>query len=138
MNESNKEFLSWLRDRLINVYGESPGTDFVQKIAKIVESEAPPEWTTEAPNSTGHYWFFGEGLMGEMGCDYYPDRIHKPCLQLVKVVQASNGLIAITEGHFMQLKKFDVQKQHSRGYLGYWKPADMPDIPEDVEKCFRI
>lgn len=29
------EFLSWLADRLINVYGESPNVDFVHKLRSV-------------------------------------------------------------------------------------------------------
>lgn len=33
MNDS--QFLYWLRDRLINVYGEDPHVDFVQKLNEL-------------------------------------------------------------------------------------------------------
>lgn len=36
---SDKEFLLWLRDRLVFVYKESPNTDFVLKLTKIAESK---------------------------------------------------------------------------------------------------
>ena len=36
---SNKEFLLWLRDRLVNVYSESGLTDFVQRLAEIAENQ---------------------------------------------------------------------------------------------------
>lgn len=133
MNESNKEFLSWLRDRLINVYGESPGTDFVQKLTKIIE----PIWTTEAPTTAGEYWFYGCPLMGEMGEDFTDHKVFRPRLCLVKVANCMNGIIATTNGHFMQLKKFNRFKEHSSGYLGYWTIHEPLDIPKDVEKCFE-
>lgn len=37
MNLSDKEFLTWIRDRIVNVYGESPNTDFVLRLGKIIE-----------------------------------------------------------------------------------------------------
>jgi len=35
----DKEFLMWLYQRLIHVYGESPNVDFVQRLLKIVEDK---------------------------------------------------------------------------------------------------
>jgi hypothetical protein len=37
---SDKEFLLWLRDRLITVYHESPNTDFVHKLTAIANATA--------------------------------------------------------------------------------------------------
>lgn len=31
------EFLSWLADRLVNVYDESPNTDFVHKLRSVAD-----------------------------------------------------------------------------------------------------
>jgi len=31
------EFLKWIASRLVNVYGESPYTDFVQKLRRIAD-----------------------------------------------------------------------------------------------------
>jgi hypothetical protein len=36
---SNKEFLNWIADRLVHVYGESPNVDFVHKLRAIAEAE---------------------------------------------------------------------------------------------------
>jgi hypothetical protein len=33
----DSEFLSWLKERLINVYGESPNVDFVLRLGEIVK-----------------------------------------------------------------------------------------------------
>jgi len=35
---SDKEFLSWLRDRLIHVYGERPGYGFIYKLEAIIKN----------------------------------------------------------------------------------------------------
>lgn len=35
---TDKEFLNWIIDRLIHVYGESPNVDFVHRLRKIVKS----------------------------------------------------------------------------------------------------
>lgn len=35
---TDKEFLNWLADRLVNVYNESPNVDFVHKLKKIAEN----------------------------------------------------------------------------------------------------
>lgn len=32
---TNKEFLQWLHDRIVYVYGESRNTDFVQRLRKV-------------------------------------------------------------------------------------------------------
>ena len=32
----DSEFLQWIHDRLVNVYGEDPNTDFILKLNKIV------------------------------------------------------------------------------------------------------
>lgn len=35
---NDKEFLIWLRERLINVYMESPDADFVSKLTAIINA----------------------------------------------------------------------------------------------------
>jgi hypothetical protein len=32
---SDREFLYWLAERLVNVYGESPNVDFIQRLRTI-------------------------------------------------------------------------------------------------------
>ena len=39
---TDKEFLNWLVDRLVHVYGESPNVDFVHKLKAIAETEQEP------------------------------------------------------------------------------------------------
>jgi hypothetical protein len=34
----DKEFLSWIHNRIVYVYGENPLVDFVQRLRKIVEN----------------------------------------------------------------------------------------------------
>jgi len=36
---SDKEFLIWLRDRLIHIYGESPNVDFVLRLNAIIDAQ---------------------------------------------------------------------------------------------------
>lgn len=36
-NMKNSDFLYWLRDRLINVYGEDPHLDFIVKLNEIAK-----------------------------------------------------------------------------------------------------
>lgn len=31
------EFLKWIRDRLVHVYKESPNTDFVQRLERVIK-----------------------------------------------------------------------------------------------------
>jgi hypothetical protein len=35
---SDKEFLEWIRDRIVHVYGESPNTDFVLRLGDIAQA----------------------------------------------------------------------------------------------------
>jgi hypothetical protein len=41
---TDKEFLSWIADRLVYVYRESPNVDFVQKLRRIADASAPLEF----------------------------------------------------------------------------------------------
>jgi len=39
------EFLTWLKARLINVYGESEFTDFVQRLQRVIDKNVQnPNW----------------------------------------------------------------------------------------------
>lgn len=40
---TDKQFLEWLRDRLVNVYKESPCVDFVHRLNSIIEKQAKRE-----------------------------------------------------------------------------------------------
>lgn len=79
----------------------SSNTDSISMLCVTFEEG----WSTTPPNETGHYWFYGEDLLGEMGEDFTPTKVYKPRLRLVNIVKGSNGLIAITEGHFMGVEK---------------------------------
>lgn len=37
----DKDLLNWLAERLVNVYGESPNCDFVQKVRAIADATHP-------------------------------------------------------------------------------------------------
>jgi hypothetical protein len=41
----DKEFLTWLRDRMVNVYGVNPHTDYIHKLNAIIESTPPDKVT---------------------------------------------------------------------------------------------
>lgn len=45
---NDEQFLSWLRDRLVNVYNESPNVDFVLRLEKIIKRESARQKLTEA------------------------------------------------------------------------------------------
>lgn len=36
---NDKEFLKWVHDRIVNVYGESPNVDFLIRLREITESK---------------------------------------------------------------------------------------------------
>jgi hypothetical protein len=40
---NDREFLNWVADRLVHVYGESPNVDFVRKLREIAEAEKQKE-----------------------------------------------------------------------------------------------
>lgn len=40
MSYSDGDFLMWIRNRLVNVYGESPNTDFVLRLQQISEKQS--------------------------------------------------------------------------------------------------
>ena len=46
MKMSDREFLEWIRDRIVHVYGESPNVDFVQKLGKIAAQAQPIAYVT--------------------------------------------------------------------------------------------
>lgn len=39
---NDREFLEWVRDRLVAVYGESPNVDFVLRLGRIAEAMEEP------------------------------------------------------------------------------------------------
>jgi hypothetical protein len=44
---TDAEFLTWIRDRLVHVYGESPNVDFVHRLNAIIEAQ--PEAALNRP-----------------------------------------------------------------------------------------
>lgn len=44
---NNSQFLLWLSDRLVNVYGESENTDFVLKLPELATKESAPLTTKQ-------------------------------------------------------------------------------------------
>lgn len=47
------EFLHWMADRLVNVYGESENVDFVQKLRKMANKLNPQ---TDRARAEAHVW----------------------------------------------------------------------------------
>lgn len=47
---TDKEFLNWIIDRLIHVYGESPYVDFIHKLRNIAKTIPSDQYT---PNIIG-------------------------------------------------------------------------------------
>lgn len=52
---ADREFLLWLANRLVNVYGESPNVDFVQKTVAIA-CGLPPQEDTKWNLLSQHAW----------------------------------------------------------------------------------
>ena len=44
MTKEDKEFLSWVADRLVHVYKENQNVDFVLKLRKMAEDEPKREF----------------------------------------------------------------------------------------------
>jgi hypothetical protein len=67
---SDKEFLEWIRDRIVHVYGESPNTDFVLRlgdIAQALQSWEPVVFTCHGNNAPA----YGCNKPGDMSGTYY-------------------------------------------------------------------
>lgn len=67
---NDREFLIWLRERLINVYHESPNVDFVHKLTAIINA-------TPVDKLTGNMGEPLYKLCDGCGCPIKPGR-HKP------------------------------------------------------------
>lgn len=48
---TDSEFLTWIRDRIINVYGESPNVDFVLRLGEIIEAPSEKQRIVDMINS---------------------------------------------------------------------------------------
>ena len=48
-----KEFLLWIRDRLVNVYNESPHVDFVQKLERVAQDRDVFDWPILKDSDSG-------------------------------------------------------------------------------------
>jgi len=47
---TDKEFLTWLWERLVYMHGENPGYDYMSKLASIIDAMDPEKIT---PNTGG-------------------------------------------------------------------------------------
>jgi hypothetical protein len=85
-------------------------------------------WTVTPPTEPGDYWFYGDFIVGQMGVDFTDEYKWEPELYLVRVRKGTNCLIGVTNGHFMQLRKFD-RSDNREGHIGYWMEAQLPPTP---------
>lgn len=58
---TDKEFLSWLTDRLVNVYGESENVDFVTKLRAIAHALPDAQATPNVSVKYGCYMDLSPG-----------------------------------------------------------------------------
>ena len=75
---------------------------------------------------------------GGMGRDFKEDAVVEPNdikMHLMSVWKIANGLMIVTGGSFIPPEPFDIEKLQA-GPLGYWKPAVLPESPEDVCELF--
>lgn len=68
-------------------------------------------WTIAWPEEPGYYWFYG-------WC--FRDRSREPELHFVRVRKIVNGVVRITDGHFLYKQE---------GAYGMWTKIKFPDLP---------
>jgi len=89
-------------------------------------------WTEAPPTEPGHYWLYGEDSYGAMGGHYTGSIPPETLLHYVEVRAISNGMMAVTSGRFISLKKFDAEKRQE-GHIGVWQRVIHPSLPNDQE-----
>jgi hypothetical protein len=111
--------------------------DLIADLIGVKRDEINNLWSSSPPKEPGEYWFYGDPYKGQMGIDYRDAAPPvEPKMYLVQIRKIANGLMAVTEGQFVPLRKFNKAK-HGDGYVGYWKEAILPDPPEDIELLFK-
>jgi len=50
---TDREFLTWLHERLEHVHGENPQMDYMYKLRSIIEATPPDSYTPNVSNSQG-------------------------------------------------------------------------------------
>lgn len=76
----------------------------------------PDDWSEEWPTEPGRYWFYGYKWK-----PFTSDMDKPPEMFLVKVRDGGNGVMRVTDGHFLY---------KAEGGRGLWTPAVLPEIPE--------
>src|SRR3989304_8275830 len=94
-------------------------------------------WTSTPPSEPGSYWLWGGDIVGACGAGYTDARKDKPKLHYVTIRKISNGLMAVADGHFIGLNRFNPSK-HYEGHVGYWKPVELPAPPSAFEDLFHV
>jgi hypothetical protein len=92
---SDREFLEWIRDRIVHVYGESPNTDFVLRlgeIAQALQGGEPVVFTCHGNNAPA----YGCNKPNDMSGTYY--KAPQPVVpEMVHILSIVNGNIWHTE-----------------------------------------
>jgi hypothetical protein len=80
----DREFLAWIRDRLVHVYGESPNVDFIRRLDQIISAHEPPlqpgvrvEVFTPKPHRivAASYAIYGDEFRNADFFDYVVERL---------------------------------------------------------------
>jgi hypothetical protein len=85
------------------------------------------EWSPDAPNEEGPFWFYGAVNFGSMGGHYSGQIQPSKEIHLVRIRKISNGLMAVADGRFMSLKPFDKEKKQEgrhaarKACVGRWQ-----------------
>lgn len=95
--------------------------------------DPPSPWSEESPTEPGFYWLYGETSYGSMGGHYSGAIPPRKELHYVEVQKISNGLMAVSSGHFIPLEKFDAEKRQP-GHIGVWQKVQHPELPRDHER----
>ena len=96
-----------------------------------MDNQPPPhitideQWYDDPPQTPGYYWFYGEPHMGSMGGHYSGTVKPRYKLYLVEVHKISNGVIGVSNGQFISLRKWNINSMQE-GVLGHWAQAKIP------------
>jgi len=84
----------------------------------VKKTESIDNWTHKWPTEPGMYWFYG------FCWRKMRDEPEEPEMYLVKVRKISNGLMCITDGHFIY---------KAEGAEGMWLKAELPEPPKEIK-----
>lgn len=100
-------------------------------------SREQEDWKESPQFTEGWWWFYGDEAFGSMGGHFNGSIPPRMEMSLVRIRCIANGLVAVSNGRFTSLTKFDPQTRRE-GYVGVWKPAQLPEAPTVLIKTITI